>query len=87
MYHVKYCDFFGRLVLCPGRSARADAASEAEDYAHAGHREVEVLVDLATADANMGRAAARPRRHPLPGAAGDGRRDDGQPPPEAPPLR
>jgi hypothetical protein len=62
MYHVKYRDFSGKLVLLEGRSLREDAASEAEDCASAHHSEVEILVDLETADASMDPAAAGPRR-------------------------
>jgi hypothetical protein len=58
MFHVKYRDSFGKLVLLEGRSEFEDVLSEAEDCASARHGEVEILVDLETADANMDGAAA-----------------------------
>ena len=69
MYHVKYRDSFGKLVLLEGRSAYKDAKSEAEDHVTTGHREVEILI---TVDANSGAAAAAPRRLPEPGRDDDG---------------
>lgn len=59
MFHVKYRDFFKKLVLMEGRSEFEDAESEAEDCVTAGHAEVEILV---TVDANMESAAAPSRR-------------------------
>jgi hypothetical protein len=81
MYHVKYRDSFKKLVILAGRSDFADAKSEAEDCVTAGHDEVEILVDVRTADANMrGAVASLRQRLYLP------ERDDGtQAPP--PPLR
>lgn len=64
MYHVKYRNFWKKLVLMEGRTEFEDAKSEAEDCVHAGHREVEILV---TADVNLDGAAAPSRRLPLPG--------------------
>jgi hypothetical protein len=87
MYHVKYRDFFGKLVLCAGRSTFEDAQSEAEDHAHAGQREVAILIDLDTADVSMEVAAALSRRHSLPGTARPGCRDDGRTQTQAATLR
>jgi hypothetical protein len=62
MFHVKYRDFFKKLVIMEGRSDYEDAVSEAEDCASAGHAEVEILVSLGTADENMELAEADSRR-------------------------
>lgn len=87
MYHVKYRDFFKKLVITEGRSDQEDAESEAEDLISAGHQEVEVLIDLATADANMEEAAAFSRRQSLLGTAAYGCSDDGQATEETKALR
>jgi hypothetical protein len=80
MYHVKYRDSFGKLILMEGRSSREDAESEAVDCARARHSEVEILVDIDTADVNMKEAVASFRRSP------PVERDDGTQT-EATPLR
>jgi hypothetical protein len=77
MFHVKYRDFFGKLVLLEGRTEYEDAESEAEDHVQMGHAEVKILVVLDTADANLEEAAAFSRRHSLLGTALYGCRDDG----------
>jgi hypothetical protein len=82
MYHVKYRDFFGKLVVLEGRSEFEDAESEAEDCVHAHHSEVEILVDLNTADANLEEAAAFSRRQSLLGVTPYGCCDDGPTPAE-----
>jgi hypothetical protein len=76
MYYVKYRDFFGNLQILAGRSEFEDAESEAEDTAQMGNSEVEVLVDLATADVNLEAAAALSRGHSLLGTAGYGCHED-----------
>ena len=87
MYYVKYRDWNGKLVILEGRSDQEDAEFEAEDYANAGHADAGVVMDLATADANLEEAAAFSRRHPILRAASSGCSDDGQAPAEAEPLR
>jgi hypothetical protein len=87
MFHVKYRDFFGKLILCEGRTEFEDALSEAEDHVTMKHTEVEILVDLGTADVNMEEAAALSRGHSLLGAAGYGCHDDGCMQTEAEALR
>ncbi len=78
MFHVKYRDFFGKLILLEGRTEFEDAESEAEDHVQTGHGEVQILVTLDTADANLEEAAAFSRRHSLLGTALYGCRDDGR---------
>ena len=80
MYHVKYRDFFGKLIILEGRSEFEDAESEAEDCVSASHGEVEILVDLATADANLEEAAVFSRRQSLLGITLYGCCDDGTAP-------
>jgi hypothetical protein len=81
MFHVKYRDCFGKLHITEGRSEFEDAESEAEDYVRARiHSEVEILVDLSTADAHLKGTAAPFRRLPQTD------RDDGAQA-AAPPLR
>lgn len=77
MYYVKYRDFFGNLQVLEGRSELEDAEFEAGYTAETGNGEVEILVDLETADVNMEEAAALSRGHSLLGTAGYGCRDDG----------